>query len=42
LEDARDYELPILQLILKKKNWRDKVTPYNWREFQVKDNFVAK
>lgn len=42
LEDARDFELPILQEIIKKKNWREKITPYNWREFQVKDNFVAK
>ena len=42
LEDARDFELPILREILKKKNWREKITPYNWREFQVKDNFVAK
>ena len=42
LEDARDFELPILQEIIKKKNWREKITPYNWREFQVKDNFIAK
>ena len=42
LEDARDFELPILVEILKKKKWREKITPYNWREFQVKDNFVAK
>jgi hypothetical protein len=42
LEDARDYELPILCEILKKKKWREKITPYNWREFQVKDHFVAK
>lgn len=42
LEDARDFELPILREILKKKAWREKITPYNWREFQVKDNFVAK
>jgi hypothetical protein len=42
LEDARDFELPILREILKKKNWREKITPYNWREFQVKDNFTAK
>lgn len=42
LEDARDFELPILQEIIKKKNWREKITPYNWREFQVKDNFTAK
>lgn len=42
LEDARDFELPILREILKKKAWREKITPYNWREFQVKDNFTAK
>ncbi len=42
LEDARDFELPILREILKKKAWREKITPYNWREFQVKDNFIAK
>lgn len=42
LEDARDFELPILRQILKKKNWKEKITPYNWRNFQVKDNFTAK
>lgn len=42
LEDARDFELPILVEILKKRKWREKITPYNWREFQVKDNFTAK
>lgn len=42
LEDARDFELPILQTILRKDKWRDKITPYNWHDFQVKDNFVAK
>lgn len=42
LEDARDFELPILCEILKKRKWREKVTPYNWREFQVKNHFVAK
>lgn len=42
LEDARDFELPILSHILKKKDWKEKVTAYNWREFQVKDNFSAK
>ena len=40
--DARDFELPILLEILKKRKWQDKITPYNWREFQVKDHFVAK
>lgn len=42
LEDARDFELPILREILKKKKWREKITPYNWRAFQVKDHFTAK
>lgn len=42
LEDARDFELPILREIVKKKKWREKITPYNWRDFQVKNHFVAK
>lgn len=42
LEDARDFELPILQAIAKRKKWQDKIVPYNWRDFQVKDNFVAR
>jgi len=42
LEDARDFELPILTEIIKKKNWKEKITPYNWRAFQVKDHFTAK
>ncbi len=42
LEDARDFELPILTHIIKKKNWRDNITPYDWKKFQVKDNFIAK
>lgn len=42
LEDARDFELPILREILKKKKWREKITPYNWRAFQTKDHFTVK
>lgn len=42
IEDARDFELPILRQVLKKRNWREKITPYSWREFQVKDHFTAK
>lgn len=42
IEDARDFELPILVEILKKKKWQDKITPYNWRDYQVKDLFTAK
>ena len=42
LEDARDFELPIMVEVLKKNKWREKVTPYNWRAFQVKDLYTAK
>ncbi len=42
LEDARDFELPILTQILKTRDWKQKVTPYNWREFQTRDHFKAK
>ena len=42
LEDARDFEMPILVEILKKRKWRERITPYNWREFQVKNHFTVK
>lgn len=42
LEDARDFELPILIEIVKKKKWQEKNTPYIWRDFQVKNHFQAK
>lgn len=42
LEDARDFELPILREIIKKRKWRENITPYNWRAFQVKDHFTVK
>jgi hypothetical protein len=42
LEDARDFEKPILCEILKKKKWQDKITPYSWHDFQVKDHFKVK
>ncbi len=42
LEDARDYELPILNAVIKKKHWQDKIKAYNWKDFQVKNHFVAK
>lgn len=41
LEDSKLYELPILTNIMKRKKWRDKITPYNWRDFQVRDNFTV-
>lgn len=39
IEDAEQFELPILRDIVKRKGWRDKITPYNWRSFQMKDLF---
>jgi len=42
LEDARDFELPILTQVIKKSKWKEKITPYNWRAFQVKDHFTTK
>ena len=41
LEDARDFELPILTHIIKKRNWQDNIIPYDWNKFQVRDNFKA-
>jgi hypothetical protein len=44
LEDARDYELPILVELLKNKKKKDllEIVPYDWRKTQVKDWFVAR
>lgn len=39
IEDIIGYELPTLVHILKKKNWQNKVVPYNWRTHQVRDHF---
>ncbi len=41
LEDARDFELPILTNIIKKRNWQDNIMPYDWNHFQVRDHFKA-
>jgi len=44
LEDALYYELPILKALVNstpKKRWMNP-KPYNWRNFQVKDWFVAR
>ena len=40
IEDAKFYELPILKSIIAKRNWKEKTKPYNWREYQMKDNYV--
>lgn len=42
LEDARDFEIPILTAVLKKKRWQEKITPYDWKKFQVRDWFTSK
>lgn len=43
IEDAIYFELPILQAVLKNRNWKDFTgTPYNWRDYQVKEHYQAK
>jgi hypothetical protein len=42
LSDCKDFERHILVNVLKSKNWRKKMRPYNWRECQLKDAFIAK
>jgi hypothetical protein len=42
LEDARDFELPILVNVLKKKAWRDNIISYDWHKWQLKDHTIAK
>lgn len=42
VEDIIGYEMPTLVHIAKKKGWREKITPYAWSKFQVKDHYVAK
>ena len=42
LEDARDFELPILSHIIKKRDWKDNIKPYAWQDFQVKNHYIAK
>lgn len=39
IEDAINFELPILTHILKKRDWKTKVTPYDWHAFQVRNHF---
>lgn len=41
LEDARDFELPILTAIIKRKGWRDNIKAHTWYDFQVKNHFKA-
>ena len=39
LEDARDFELPILTHVIKRRGWRDNIQAYDWRQFQTKNHF---
>lgn len=43
LEDARDYELPILRALVKNTSPREYMEPpaYRWQDFQVKNGFRA-
>jgi hypothetical protein len=42
IEDAVNFELPILTHILKRKKWQDRIVAYDWKAHQVKDNYTAK
>lgn len=44
LEDARDFERPILAALVKNTSPQVYMNPpgYNWRNWQVKDHFIAK
>jgi hypothetical protein len=39
IEDAVNFELPILKHILNRRDWKTKITPYDWNKFQVKNHF---
>jgi hypothetical protein len=42
LEDIIGFEIPILQRVLTRRNWRDRMIAYNWKSHQIKDHFQAK
>lgn len=42
LEDARDFELPILMQVIRRKGWRENIKPYAWQDWQVNKHFTAK
>lgn len=41
IEDARDFELPILKAIIKRTGWRERIVAYDWKKFQVCNHFKA-
>ena len=42
IEDIIGYELPTLVHILKRRDWKEKVIPYDWNKHQVRNHFQAK
>jgi hypothetical protein len=42
IEDAINFELPILTAILKRKKWKAEIKGYDWKSFQVKNHFSAR
>lgn len=42
VEDIIGYELPTLVHILKKRKWRENITPYDWKKHQVNQHFGVK
>lgn len=42
IEDIIGYEIPVLKHILKKRKWRDSITPYDWKKHQVNNHFEVK
>lgn len=42
IEDIIGYELPTLVHILKKRKWRENITPYDWKKHQVNQHFGVK
>jgi hypothetical protein len=41
LEDIIGYELPTLVHLNKKRGWREKIIPYDWKKHQVNQHFQA-
>lgn len=42
IEDAIQFEVPILSAIIRKKKWRERVIAYDWKSYQVKNHFAAR
>lgn len=42
IEDAKFFEMPILQAIVKRKKWREKSKAYSWKDYQVREHFTVK